>query len=172
MIWQVSAQSNLLINQYLYTIYISSKLSSIVKNQTPLFQDLEFLRRPWPFPLGKKGPNSVNAPPPIEEQPGPEHMKLHISNRYLNNFISINLYFELFSRTDVGHIDSSISLAVERYIWLLKRSKHNVRTLGCDPSTTIAATSAFFFNQTTWYESKFSSWLPHVLFLSKYFIDF
>lgn len=39
----------------------------------PLFQDLELMRRPLPSPLGKNGPNSVNAPPPIEEQPGPEH---------------------------------------------------------------------------------------------------
>jgi len=39
----------------------------------PLFQDIEFLLRPRPSPLGKNGPNSVKAPPPIEEQLGPEH---------------------------------------------------------------------------------------------------
>ena len=41
----------------------------------PLFHDIEFLRRPRPSPVGKKGPNSVKAPPPIEEQPGPEDIK-------------------------------------------------------------------------------------------------
>jgi len=39
----------------------------------PLFQDIKFLLRSRPSPLGKNGPNFVKAPPPIEEQLGSEH---------------------------------------------------------------------------------------------------
>lgn len=41
----------------------------------PLFHDIEFIRRPRPSPEGKNGPNSVKAPPPREEHPGPAHRK-------------------------------------------------------------------------------------------------
>lgn len=51
-------------------------LSDILKSWwKPLFHDFLFLLRPRPSPLGKNGPNSVNAPPPIDEQPGPEKAK-------------------------------------------------------------------------------------------------
>jgi len=50
----------------------------------PLFQDMEFLLRSRPSLLGKNGPNSVKAPPPIEEQLGPEHGILILKLESLN----------------------------------------------------------------------------------------
>lgn len=52
--------------------YSPTLKEKLVSHKIPLFQAFEFLLRPRPSPLGKKGPSSVKAPPPIEEHPGPE----------------------------------------------------------------------------------------------------